>query len=63
VPPKISLFKRLDQYKKRTDPNREGKENYRIQQEYIRMLKEEPLVPIYLRNVRSDDPNIVAIDI
>ena len=38
-------------------------DNLKLQEELKRMIKEEPRIPTYMMTIRSDSPNIVAIDI
>lgn len=58
-----NLSKQFDLFTKKTDPDYNGMENYRVQQEYLKMLRTEPRVPTYMMTIKSDSPNIVAIDI
>lgn len=58
-----NLSKQFDLFTKKTDPDYNGRENYRVQQEYLKMLQTEPSVPTYMMTIKSDSPNIVAIDI
>lgn len=58
-----NLSEQFDLFTKKTDPNYNGRENYRVQQEYLKMLRTEPSVPTYMMTIKSDSPNIVAIDI
>ena len=57
---RISLSKSWDQYMKRTDPYWENKENYRVQQEYIKMLLTEPVVhqPLVVMGIEPDDESM-----
>ena len=53
----MSLSKEFDLFMKKTDQLYNGRENYRVQQEYIRMLHTEPrvLFPIIIRSSKPDD--------
>jgi hypothetical protein len=53
----VSLSQLFDQYMKRTDPYWSNKENYRVQQEYIKMLLTEPVVhqPLVVKGIEPDD--------
>ena len=64
MPPSMSLSQKWDQYMKRTDPYWENKENYRVQQEYIRMLKEDPIdVSKWASPTIMYDAQVIAADI
>lgn len=49
----MPLSQQFDQYMKKTDPYWENKENYRVQQEYIKMLLTKPAVYSPIMTVRS----------
>lgn len=53
----MSLSQLFDQYMKKTDPYWSNKENYRVQQEYIKMLLTEPVVhlPSVVKGIEPDD--------
>ena len=53
----MPLNQQFDQYMKKTDPYWANKENYRVQQEYIKMLLTEPVVhqPLVVMGVEPDD--------
>lgn len=53
----MPLSQQFDQYMKKTDPYWENKENYRVQQEYIKMLLTEPVVrqPLVVMGIEPDD--------
>jgi len=57
MPQRMSLSHSWDQYMKRTDPYWENKENYRVQQEYIKMLLTEPVVhpSSVVKGIEPDD--------
>jgi len=57
MPQHMSLSQSWDQYMKLTDPYWENKENYRVQQEYIKMILTEPVVhqPLVAMGIEPDD--------
>ena len=57
------LSQQFDQFMEKNDPYWSGKENYRLQEYYKNVISKEPRIPLHLMTVRSDDPNIVAVDI
>lgn len=59
----MPLSQQFDQYMKKTDPYLENKENYRVQQEYIKMLLTEPAVYSPIMTVRSHEPDDRSMDI
>ena len=59
----MPLSQQFDQYMKKTDPYWENKENYRVQQEYIKMLLTEPVVYSPIMTVRSHEPDNRSMDV
>ena len=59
----MPLSQQFDQYMKKTDPYWENKENYRAQQEYIKMLLTEPVVYSPIMTVRSHEPDDGSMDV
>ena len=53
----MPLSQQFDQYMKKTDPYWENKENYRVQQEYIKILLTESVVhqPLVVMGIEPDD--------
>lgn len=58
-----NLSKQFDLFTKRTDPYYDGRENYRVQQEYLKMLRTEPSVHTPSMTVRSYEPDDGSMDI
>ena len=58
----VSLAKQFDEFIERSKfASKNDWDNFRVQQEYIKMLKEEPLVPIFM-DVRFD-PDDGSMDV
>jgi len=55
-----SLSQQYDQFMKKTDPYWENKENYRVQEEYKKILKLDPVTPMWLR---SPIPENMSMDV
>ena len=60
----MSLPEQYDQFMKKTDPYWNGKENYRIQEEYKNMLKKNPVTPTrWASPIITNDAHIIAVDL
>ena len=59
-----NLSKQFDQFMKKTDPYWNGKENYRVQEEYKKMLKLDPVTQTrWAFPTLANDAHIIAVDL